>query len=149
VILNSLALDTRWSDDFTALLVDGDCEAVLSLRRGHELPASAEERWAWATEGLARLEAKGVDPDRVLVDAIALPWGDDVDAGRGMLDFVERWSSAGTGAGALVGLGNFGHGQPEAVRINREWFARLGNVGLAAALVDAFEPGLRGDFGDA
>lgn len=149
VILNSLALDTPWSDDFTALLVDGDCEAILSLRRGHELPASGEERWAWATEGLARLEAKGVDPDRVLVDAIALPWGDDVEAGRGMLDFVERWSSGGTGAGALVGLGNLGYGQPEAVRINREWFARLRNAGLAAALVDAFEPGLRGDFADA
>jgi 5-methyltetrahydrofolate--homocysteine methyltransferase len=143
VILNALALDTPWSDDLEALLVEGECEAVLSLRRGHELPASAEDRWAWATEGLARLEAKAVDPGRVLVDAIALPWGDDVEAGRGMLDFVERWSARGSGAGALVGLGNLGHGRADAVRINREWLARLRNAGLAAALVDAFEPGLR------
>lgn len=142
VLLNSLALDAEWSAELAALLVEGDCEVVLSLRRQSSLPTGREDRVAWAEEGLARLEAKGVDPGRVLVDAIALPWGDDFDAGRGMLEFVETWSRRGSSAGALVGLGNLGHGHADAVRINREWWSRLRNAGIAAALMDAFEPGL-------
>jgi hypothetical protein len=142
VLLNSLPLDAGWSEALEALLVDGECEVVLSLRRGSTLPAGRDDRLAWAEEGLARLEAKGVDPGRVLVDAIALPWADDFEAGRGMLEFVEAWSRHGQGAGALVGLGNLGYGHADAVRINREWWVRLRSAGIAAALVDAFEPGL-------
>lgn len=142
VLLNSLALDAEWSEGLEQLLVDGACDVVLSLRRGAGLPEGAADRLAWAEEGVARLEGKGVDPDRIFVDAIALPWGDDFEAGRGMLDFVEEWHRRGTGAGSLVGLGNLGHGNVDAVRINREWLTRLRNAGLAAALVDAFEPGL-------
>ena len=148
IILNSLPLDAEWSEALDRLLVGRECEVVLSLRRATRLPEGATDRLAWAEEGVARLEGKGGDPARVLVDAIALPWGDDFEAGQGMLEFVEEWTRRGPGAGALVGLGNLGHGRPDAVRINREWFARLRNAGIAAALVDAFEPGLTG-LGDA
>lgn len=142
VILNSLPLDVRWSDQLDQLLVSGECEVVLSLRRGQRLPTGVDDRLAWAEEGVARLAARGVARERILVDAIALPWGDDFAAGRGMLEFVAEWSRRASSAGALVGLGNLGHGRPDAVRINREWWALLRDAGIAAALVDAFEPGL-------
>jgi hypothetical protein len=142
IIFNSLALDTPWSDSIARLVLERNCEVVLSLRRGAELPEGGSARLAWAEEGVARLAANGVDPDRILVDAIALPWGDDFEAGRGMIDFVEEWSRRGSSAGSLVGLGNLGYGRSDAVRINREWLSRLRAAGLAAALVDAFEPGL-------
>ena len=148
IIFNSLALDTPWSEPLSRLLLEREPEVVLSLRRGAELPHSMATRLAWAEEGVARLAEKGVDPGRVLVDAIALPWGDDFDAGRGMIEFVEEWSRRAIGAGSLVGLGNLGHGHPDAVRINREWWSRLRSAGIAAALVDAFEPGLRTSDGD-
>ena len=143
LLLNSLPVDFDASPELRAVLADPEREVVLSLRRASGLPPDAATRRAWALEGLGRLEAMGVDPSRVLVDAIALPFGDDVDAGRVVLDFVEDWARSGNRAGTLVGLGNFGHGHPEAVRIHREWLVRLRDAGIDAALVDAFEPGLR------
>ncbi len=143
VLLNSLALDFVWSSSLAAILVGTANRVVLSLRRGHDLPPDAVTRWDWAGAGVSRLVDLGVPEESIFVDAIALPWGDDLESGRGMLDFIERWSAAGSGAGTLVGLGNIGHGHREAVRIHREWMGRLVNVGLSAALVDAFEPGLR------
>jgi hypothetical protein len=139
VLLNSLALDTVWSPELAELLVGTGNSVVLSLRRDGELPADVGTRHDWAMAGVDALVAAGVDHSRILVDAIALPWGDDVDAGRGMLDFVGSWTATRT----LVGLGNIGYGHPEAVRIHREWMGRLRDVGISAALVDAFEPGLR------
>jgi len=139
VLLNSLALDTSWSPELDELLVGTANSAVLSLRRDGELPTDAGTRRAWASAGVEALTATGVEESQIFVDAIALPWGDDVEAGRGMLEFVETWTSTRT----LVGLGNIGYGNPEAVRIHREWMGRLCDVGISAAIMDAFEPGLR------
>ena len=143
VLLNSLAVDFVWSPDLASTLVGTANRVVLSLRKGREPAADGATRWSWAHDGVGRLVDLGVAEECVLVDAIALPWGDDLRAGSAMLDFIERWSGAGFRAGTLVGLGNIGYGHGEAVRIHREWLARLVNVGLSAALVDAFEPGLR------
>jgi cobalamin-dependent methionine synthase I len=143
VLLNSLDLDFVWSPQLAAALVGTANRVVLSLRRGRVLPTDATTRWDWALGGVSRLVDLGVPAERIFVDAIALPWGDDLESGRAMLDFIERWSGGAAGAGTLVGLGNIGYGHREAVRIHREWMGRLINVGVSAALVDAFEPGLR------
>jgi len=143
VLLNSLALDFVWSQDLAGILVGTANRVVLSLRRGRNLPSTAGMRWDWAMTGVGRLVDLGVPVESIFVDAIALPWGDDLESGRAMLEFIERWSGGGCRAGTLVGLGNIGFGHREAVRIHREWMERLVNVGLSAALVDAFEPGLR------
>lgn len=142
-LLNSLPRDFEWTEGLRRLLADPARRVVLSLRGRTGLPADATTRLDWARDGLARLEEAGVDPARVFVDAIALPFGDDVEAGRPVLDFIETWASSGSPALTLVGLGNIGYGHPDAVRIHRDWLGRLRDVGIGAALVDAFEPGLR------
>jgi hypothetical protein len=143
--INSLPVDFEWTDGLRTLLREGRHDVVLSLRRRDALPTDAVTRLGWAEEGLVRLVGAGVDPRRVFVDAIALPFGDDVERGRPMLEFVEAFKSGGSPARTLVGLGNIGYGHPEAVRIHREWMARLRDVGIDAVLLDAFEPGLRRD----
>jgi 5-methyltetrahydrofolate--homocysteine methyltransferase len=143
VLINSLALDFEWSEGLAATLVGTGNRVVLSLRRGRNLPADANARWDRACEGVRRLTELGVAEENILVDAIALPWGDDCESGLPMIDFVERWSAGGRASGTIIGLGNIGYGHREAVRIHREWLERLVNVGLSAAILDAFEPGLR------
>lgn len=143
VLVNSLPVDFEWSPGLAAILAGTRNRVVLSLRRGRSLPPDADTRWSWAEECVRRLIELGVAEENILVDAIALPWGDDLESGRGMIDFVERWSGSKRTSGTLVGLGNIGYGHPEAVRIHQEWLDRLVNVGLSAALIDAFEPGLR------
>jgi cobalamin-dependent methionine synthase I len=145
ILLNSLPVDFEPSPGLRRLLSQARCQAVLSLRRAGELPPDSRTRIEWAREGLRRIEAAGGDASRVLVDAIALPFGDDVEAGQPLLEFVRSWAHSGEPAGTLVGLGNIGYGHPDAVRIQREWMRRLRNAGISAALVDAFEPGLLSD----
>lgn len=142
-LLNSLPVDFAWTTGLEDLLVRQQHRVVLSLRRGSSLPADAAERMRWASEGVDRLLGAGVAEDRILVDAIALPWGDDVAAGRGMLDFISAWVASGSGVRPLVGLGNIGYGRSDLVRIHREWLTRLCAAGVGAVLLDAFDPGLR------
>jgi hypothetical protein len=144
-LLNSIPVDVEWSDALDRLLVGSAKRVVLSLRRGTDLPRESGDRYLWAEEGLSMLARRGVGPERVFIDAIALPWGDDLEAGEGMLDFVRSWSRSGSGAGTLVGLGNLGYGHPEPSRIHREWWGRLRDAGISAALVDAFDPVWRED----
>lgn len=142
-LLNSLPLDFEWSAALESRLTGTANTVVLALRRGRELPEDAGTRRRWAEAGLARLTGYGVQERQVYLDAIALPWGDAVDAGRPMLDFVSGWAASGTGAGTLVGLGNLGYGHRDLVRIHQEWMVRLCDAGISAVLLDAFEPGLR------
>lgn len=142
-LLNSLPVDFEPTEGLRRLLRRPEVSVVLSLRRSDGLPADASERMDLARDGLARLAAAGVPAHRVWIDAIALPVARDPRAASSMLDFVRAWASRGSDAGTLVGLGNLGHGRPDAVRIHREWMGLLRDAGIGAVLLDAFEPGLR------
>jgi hypothetical protein len=144
-LINSIPIDVEWTEEFEKLLSHSSKRLVLSLRRQTELPRESHERSRWAEEGLSMLAQHGVGAERVFIDAIALPWGEDLAAGAPMLDFVREWSRSGTGAGTLIGLGNLGYGHPNPSRIHREWWGRLRDAGISAALVDAFDPVWRED----
>jgi cobalamin-dependent methionine synthase I len=143
VLLNSVDLEVRPEGAVLRSLAGTQNAVVISLRHGSLLPATADERKHWSLAALdAWLEA-GLGPSQIFVDAIALPWGDDTIAGRPMLDFVADLAKSHPEIRSLVGLSNIGHGHPDAVRIHREWWARLRDVGIGAVILDAFEEGLR------
>ena len=142
-LLNSVDLVALESLDDGPLgaLVDREGSLlVVQLRRGAELPDSADLRLRWAERAVELLARRSIDPTRVLLDAVMLPWGGDLGAGRGLLDFVaeagRRWPSLRT----LVGLSNvsYGHGEPRA--LHEQWLRVLKERGLGAVLLDALDP---------
>lgn len=137
-ILNSLELGLEWPAQLASLGATG-CDIVVQLRRGGQLPEGAEDRLAWTEEALERLDVLGVSRERVFIDPVLLAWGDDLQAGRGLLDFVadatRRWPRLRT----LVGLGNVSYGHPGRGELHRRWLMELQSRGLRAAIVDPFD----------
>jgi cobalamin-dependent methionine synthase I len=76
--------------------------------------------------------------ERVYLDPVLLPWGADLRAGQGLLDFIGRFDALPT----LVGISNVSFGHAQRGRLNRLWFAALADRGLSAAIIDPFDPAL-------
>ncbi len=137
VVWNSWPADHRPSGAEVEALLDTGAGLVLQLRRGRSLPRGAADRLEWAECALDRLDALGLSTGRPLfLDGVLLPWGEDLPAGRGLLEFVEeaahRWPDCRT----LVGLSNAGYGHPDPAQCCRRWWTALRARGLGAALLD-------------
>ncbi|HEX9639836.1 MAG TPA: dihydropteroate synthase [Candidatus Krumholzibacteria bacterium] len=136
-LLNSFSLEHPWPQELAQLVRDG-CAIVCQMRRRGWLPSSCDERLRYAEQCLERLAAMKIPAERVYLDPVLLPWGDDLSAGRGLLDFIERFDALPT----LVGLSNVSFGHAHRCRVNGLWFTALRDRGLSAAIVDPFDPAL-------
>ena len=137
--LNSLDVSGPWPSQLGDLMQHG-CQLVIQLRDGAQLPASAQERLDWCEQALSRCQA--FPQTAIWIDAVALPWGGDLFAGRVLLDFLElarlRWPEL----ALLVGLSNLSFGHPDRSSIHRLWLPELRSRGLRGALLDPFDPAL-------
>jgi len=112
---------------------------VVQLRRGDQLPRGCDDRLRLAEAALAAADRQGLPRERIWIDPGLLPWGDDVDAGRPLLAFLESFPRDPHGARTLVGLSNVSWGHPDRRRVNRDWLRRLRDAGLGGAILDPFD----------
>jgi len=143
-ILNSWSLDRPIDDALLGSLERDGSRVVVQLRDGDRLPADAADRHRWAEGSRKAWEEHGIGADRLLFDAVALPWGTDLEAGRGLLEFVASTTAGQPECVTLVGLGNVGYGHPSPVEAQRRWLEVLVEAGLGAVLLDPIQPALRG-----
>ncbi len=136
VVLNSWPADAVFDETLVDVLQRPGSRLVVQLRHGRTLPAGAEDRRAWAEDAVERFARAGLDPSSLLIDAVALPWGTDVAAGRGLLEFVAAWAHDHPEIPTLVGLGNVGHGAADPAEARRTWLELLAAAGLGAVLLD-------------
>ncbi len=123
-------------------LTGGRASLVVQLRRGATLPEGADQREAWAGEALVELGQHGVARDRVWVDPVLLPWGPQLEAGRGVFDFLDRSAKTWPGLVHLVGLSNVSFGHDDRRALHRLWLDELMSHGLRAAILDPFDAAL-------
>ena len=139
-ILNSIDVDSFVGADVPAAFEREGARLVVQLRRATTLPRTLDDRLLWTDAVLAAAAVRSIDVDRLLLDAVMLPWGDDLEAGRDLLDFVaeahRRWPDLRT----LVGLSNVSYGHSDAPRLHALWLDRLAHDGLGAALFDVLDP---------
>jgi 5-methyltetrahydrofolate--homocysteine methyltransferase len=144
-ILNSLPVEGDWPEEALELVRRRGARVVLQLRRGRQVPTDLQERLRWAEMAVERAVRAGVEPERVLLDGVLLPWRKDLAAGRGLLDFVaeagRRWPAIPT----LVGLSNVSWGvrsREERRALHARWLGELEARGLGACLLDPFDAAL-------
>lgn len=135
-LLNSVDVDGL--SDPVAEAVRAGASVVVQLRKGDTLPGE-DDRVRWAADALEHATRQGVPLERVWIDPILLPWGDDVRAARPLFAFLESSARDPQGPRTLVGLSNVSWGHPERRRVNREWLERLRNAGLDGAILDPFD----------
>lgn len=115
---------------------------VLQLVAGGRLPEGVDDRLRLAARRLEAARARGLEPERAWIDPVCLPWGADVEAGRGLLDFLEESARRWPGHPSVVGLSNVSWGHEGRRRLHRQWLRRLADRGLGAVILDPLEPGL-------
>ena len=142
-VLNSWPLDAAIDDTLLERLARSGTRLVVQLREGSRLPVGSDDRRRWADAALERFDRAGVDRTALLIDAVALPWGDDLEAGRGLLRFLAAFTHDHPDVPALVGLGNLGHGTADPVGMQARWLPILLEAGLGAVLLDPLQPRLR------
>lgn len=137
--LNSFELSAAWPSELAPLLARG-ARWIVQLRDGSRIPEDADDRLELCERALERSAANSLPTP--WIDAVALPWGEDLEAGRGLLDFLEqarrRWPELRT----LVGLSNISYGYRDRARLHRLWLHELRRRDLGGALLDAFDPAL-------
>jgi 5-methyltetrahydrofolate--homocysteine methyltransferase len=133
-ILNSVPADPPWPEALVAQAVGG-ADLIVQLRVGSSLPSDLSSREAWAERAVVGAQRAGIPLERLLLDAVILPWGDDLVAGAAVLQFVElataRWPQVRT----VVGLSNTSWGFPNRGSIHRRWLAALRDRGLGAVIL--------------
>lgn len=142
-ILNSWSLDAPITEALLAAVARPGVRLVVQLRDGARLPSDARERRHLTERARRRWEEHGIGPERLLFDGVALPWGDDMEAGRGLLAFVAGMTADEPECTTLVGLGNVGHGHREPLDAQRRWLEVLAAAGLGAVLLDPTRPALQ------
>lgn len=141
-IVNSWSVDRPIDDLLLAHAERPGTRVVVQLRDGERLPADARDRLAWAARARQQWEEHGIGADRLIFDMVALPWGADLAAGRGLLEAVAALSADQPELVTLVGLGNFGYGAADPLDAQRSWLAVLREAGLGAVLLDPTQPTL-------
>jgi 5-methyltetrahydrofolate--homocysteine methyltransferase len=137
--LNSLDVSSPWPVRLPQLLRRG-CRLVIQLRDGERIPTTAQERMQWCERALAR--CSDFAADSIWIDAVALPFGDDLERGRSLLAFLEAAHARWPQLPVLVGLSNLSFGHRDRSAIHRLWLAELGARWLRGALLDPFDPAL-------
>lgn len=139
-ILNSIDVDEFVRGTLAPASAREGTRLVVQLRRGRQLPVSIEDRLAWTELVEQGAAAQGVALERIFLDAVMLPWGDDFAAGRGLREFVRCLARTTPTLRTLVGLSNVSYGHAEPLRLHAAWLDRLGSDGLGAVLLDALDP---------
>lgn len=139
-IFNSIDVDDFVQGTLTLDLGRPDTRLVVQLRRGARLPRSLDDRLEWTREVLDGLDARSLAVERIFVDAVMLPWGDDLEAGRELFEFVEQAGRRWPGLHTLVGLSNVSYGHRDPIRLHALWLDGLARAGLGAVLLDVLDP---------
>ena len=105
-------------------------------------PVNDADRMRWAESGLGRLTDLGVVPERIWIDAVALPWGEAVEAGDPLRAFLAEARRRWPRCRRLVGLSNLSWGCPDRAGIHRRWLPGLLEAGLDTLILDPLETGL-------
>lgn len=116
---------------------------VVQLAPGGRLPEGLDDRLRWAERSLEIAAGRGLVGERIWIDPVCLPWGDDVEAGRGLLEFLESAGARWPEHRCILGLSNVGWGHADRRRLHRQWLARFLDRGLGAVILDAFDEDLR------
>jgi cobalamin-dependent methionine synthase I len=115
---------------------------VVQLRRGSQLPQSAEERLEWTAAFLGRFAPDEIPFERLWLDPVCLPWGDDLRAGAGLLDYLSESRRRWPQLRSLVGVGNLSWGHSDRAGLHRQWVPRLREAGARGFLLDPTEAGI-------
>ena len=137
--LNSLELGIPWPGPIVDLVESGS-SIVVQLRQGAKIPQGAEDRRRLFAQARARTAA--LPSDRVWFDAVVLPWGEDLDAGDGLFQFLDGLS-ADERARVVLGLGNVSFGHARRGELHRRWYREFVARGVGGLLLDPFDPALR------
>jgi 5-methyltetrahydrofolate--homocysteine methyltransferase len=136
-ILNSFSLESAWPDELAELL-RGGAKLICQMRRADWLPTDCADRLRFAEECCERVERMSLPQEAIFLDPVLLPWGADLGAGRGLLEFLDEFDALPT----IVGLSNASFGHAGRHAIHRLWLEALGDRGLAAAILDPFDTAL-------
>lgn len=139
-ILNSLDVDTVLASALPGALARSDTRLIVQLRRGRRLPTGCAERMEWTELAVEHLHEQGVAPQRLMIDAVMLPWGSRAEAGAELVEFVEVARRIWPELVTLVGLSNVSYGHARAPELHASWLDRLQRAGLGAVLLDVLDP---------
>lgn len=139
---NSIREIEQLSEKELEVLRGGDGTMIVQLAPQGRLPTGSEDRLRWAQAALDAAHRRELSLARIWIDPVCLPWGDDVEAGRGLLEFLEvsavRWPAC----RSVVGLSNVSWGHGDRRRLHRQWLVRFLERGLGAVILDVFDEDL-------
>jgi 5-methyltetrahydrofolate corrinoid/iron sulfur protein methyltransferase len=108
------------------------------------IPRDGGERGALAAEMMGKAAEAGIPMDHILLDPIVLPVSSQQDQVQGCTEFMMMFKDLAPECRSTCGLSNVSNGTPEELRdiINRTYLAMLMKLGLASAIVNAFDKDL-------
>ena len=144
-ILNGFSLEPRKLEQILPLAVEADVDIVGYLldADGH-VPADAQGRLAAALSLFEAAAAKGLAPERIIVDPIVIPlsWQDGAGQVQAVLDVLRMLPDLmGMPVRTVAGLSNLTAGAPAGAprqRVESVFLSMMAAAGLSMVLLDVF-----------
>lgn len=139
-LLNSVDAGGRWPGSLVAAVRDHRASVVVQLRQEDgSIPRGLDDRQAWTAHAVESILREGIDLDRVWIDPVLLPWAEDLEAGRPLLEYLRHAAHEWPGLQTLVGLSNVSYGARDRSRLHRTWLVHLRDAGLHGVLLDPLD----------
>ncbi len=141
-IINSITLEQKRLEGLLDLVASSDCGVVALALSDKGMPSDADDRVANAVGLVQALQDAAVEAERIYVDPVVMPIGTDFNAGRHVLEAIQRIRSQFPDVHITCGLSNISYGLPNRRLINRAFLAAAICAGLDSAILDPLDADL-------
>ena len=144
-VINSIMARPERMDALFPLASKYNAGAVALMWGPEGMPRDAADRGALAVELMLKAAEYGVPAENLWFDPIVVPVNTQQDQVKSCTEFMTMFRDLAPDSKATCGLSNVSNGAPEQLRpiLNQTYMVILQKYGMSAAIVDAFDDGLK------
>ena len=136
-LINSITNESaRYSEIIPLLKEYGGKIVALVIDDEHGMPNTAELRIKVGCDLVERLNADGIENDRIFIDPLVQPVSSSPDMGVIVLDSIKGIAEANPGVHFMCGLSNVSYGLPKRGILNATFLSLCIMAGLDGAILD-------------
>ncbi len=137
-LINSVNGEEEKLDSILPLVKEYDASVIALCMDDDGIPPTAQDRFAVAAKMIERAMKLGIEPNRIVIDPLALTMGSDHNAGLIAIDTI-KLVVAEFGVNVTMGASNISFGMPYRTHINSTFIAMSILAGLTCPITNPLD----------
>ena len=135
-LVNSTSAEEKRLKEILPVIKAHDCKVVALTMDEAGIPEGTEKRYKIAARLIEKLGAEGFNLDDIYIDPLVRPISTGSDAGKAVLEAIDKISASFPQIHIICGMSNISFGLPKRGLLNRVFLAMAMSKGLDTALLD-------------